>query len=411
MHQVQAPPRSRFARALLDNNPFYVLSAMCMLFGVFAINDSLDWSPIALGQLLTMILTLNVYEALLIGLAVLLLTRDVRRDATLLLLIEAFFLADVGFLNMEIFTLDLGVALVVNALLLAAAVVKVALIFRAANVPLLDGRFTFVAVSLAVLYGMSGLFAVVSRPHDTRLDPLVAYSGWWIAGGLMVLFAVLVRSFEIFRRRINGRPAGMDAVVSRMLLALPVLSLIAHLSLSHWVYKSLFHPADLSPLLLGAAVAIGHCGDRHVASLAWRMRMQLVLPFVAVAFAAIKFPEALVFDVGSYSISPLRITLWAATIVYLDALWLHRHVLFACAAAGCFAMSFMGHSVKRINDNSLDVATRSAGALERLVPDTLAEWGMISIAAAFVLLGIGALISLTRRPAVEGAAVDEGEVT
>jgi hypothetical protein len=74
-------------------------------------------------------------------------------------------------------------------------------------------------------------------------------------------------------------------------------------------------------------------------------------------------------------------------------------------------MSFMGHSVKRINDNSLDVATRSAGALERLVPDTLAEWGMISIAAAFVLLGIGAVISLTRRPAVEGVPVDEGEVT
>src|SRR5882724_10582005 len=89
------PPRSAAMRMLVDNNPFYVLSAICMLFGVFALNNSFTWSPIPSRNLLTVLLMINVYEATLIGLAVLLLRRNIRRDATMLLLIEAFFIADV----------------------------------------------------------------------------------------------------------------------------------------------------------------------------------------------------------------------------------------------------------------------------------------------------------------------------
>src|SRR2546423_15627686 len=97
--ETEIKARPPLLRLFVDYNPFYVMSAMCMLFGVFAINDSLNWSPIPLKNLLTMIVTLNVYEAALIALGILLLRVDVRRDALLLMIIEAFFLAAVGFLN------------------------------------------------------------------------------------------------------------------------------------------------------------------------------------------------------------------------------------------------------------------------------------------------------------------------
>ena len=74
-----APVPNPLLKFLSQYNPFYLLSAACMLFGVFAMNDSLDWSPIAMSKLLTMILTLNVYEAMLIGLSVFLLRRGIRR--------------------------------------------------------------------------------------------------------------------------------------------------------------------------------------------------------------------------------------------------------------------------------------------------------------------------------------------
>jgi hypothetical protein len=402
------PPRSPFLRLFVDYNPFYVLSAMCMLFGVFALNNSFTWSPIPAHNLLTVLVMINVYEAMLIVLAVVLLKRNIRRDASLLMLIEAFFLADVGFLNIEVFGLSLWLGLFVNAIVLTAAVAKVAILFRAARVDLFDGRFAFVLAQLAILFAVPGFIAIIGKRHDTFVHPLAIYAGWWLAGPLPVVFAVLVGSLDIFRPRPDGRAAGIDRIISRVLLVLPMLSIIAHLSLAHWVYKVIFHPLDLAPLLLGMAVAIGHC-DRHVASLAWRMRMQLALPFVAVAMSAIKFPPSMVFALGPVQISPLRIALAGATVVYLDGLWLHRHVLFAWAAGMSTAGLFMGHSVRAINDNSMQMAQKSADAVDRLIPKTLFDWGVVSIAAAFVLLGLGALISFTRRAAVVAEEVGARE--
>src|SRR5438132_2125711 len=75
------PARISLYRILVEYNPFYLLSAMCMLAGVFALNNSLDYSPLPLPNLITLIVTLNCYEAMLIGLAVFLLRRGIRRDA------------------------------------------------------------------------------------------------------------------------------------------------------------------------------------------------------------------------------------------------------------------------------------------------------------------------------------------
>src|ERR1043165_7620667 len=148
MMSQDMPGRSPLYRMFVLYNPFYLLSAMCMLAGTFALNDSLTWSPIPLRNLLTLIFTLNVYEAMLIALAAFLLRRGITRDAMMLLVLEAFFLADVGFLNMEVFTVDARTGLIVNAVLLAGALVKVALVFRGAGVSLTDGKFGFGGVQL-----------------------------------------------------------------------------------------------------------------------------------------------------------------------------------------------------------------------------------------------------------------------
>ena len=117
MHLFSLEPPMTSRRSVLsfleDNNPFYLLSAVCMLTGVFVINDSLDWSPLPKHNLLMLIITLNVYELMLVGVAVLLLRRGIVRDALWVLLIECF-VADGGFLNMEIFTADVRMGFAVN---------------------------------------------------------------------------------------------------------------------------------------------------------------------------------------------------------------------------------------------------------------------------------------------------------
>ena len=407
-----APVQSPIVKFLNQYNPFYLLSACCMLFGVFAMNDSLDWSPITLRKLLTMIVTLNVYEVMLIGLATFLLRRGIKRDAMILLIIEAFFLADVGFLNMEVFARNPWIGLVVNTFVLAAAVVKVAMVFRAVNVSILDGRFAFVVIQLAVLFAVPGIFSIVAKPLDQKLPMYAIYAGWWLAGTLPVAYAILVGSADVFRRRFDGRPAGGELIISRVLLLVPMLSLVAHLCLANWIYKVPFHPLNFAPLLLGFAVAVGHC-DTHVATLAWRMRMQLALPFCAIGLSAIKFPTDLVFQSTAggvpnafLAMTPLRMALVASALVYLDGLWLHRHAYFAWGAGMCLALAGMGHSVGSINDNSLQMAKSSTNVLDRLIPKTLFAWGLLSVIAAFVLLAIGAAISVMRKD-VGPIAVEE----
>jgi len=400
-----APVPNPIAKFLNQYNPFYLLSACCMLFGVFAMNDSLDWSPIAMGKLLTMILTLNVYELMLIGLAAFLLRRGIKRDAMILLIIEAFFLADVGFLNMEVFARNPWIGLGVNTLILGAAALKVLLVFRAAGLSVVDGKFAFVVVQLGVLFAVPGMFSIIAKPLDQKLPMFAIYAGWWLAGALPVAYAVLVGSSDVFRRRFDARPAGVDVVVARVLLVVPMLSLVAHLCLANWIYKVPFHPLNVAPLLLGLAIAVAH-SDHHVATLAWRMRMQLALPFCAIALSAIRFPSDLVFQLGGngapnagFGITPLRAILVASAMVYLDGLWLHRHAYFAWGAGLCLACAGMGQSVGSINDNSLHLAKSSSSQLLRLIPRTLFAWGFVSVVAAFVLLAIGAAVSMLRREA------------
>src|SRR5690349_21490416 len=74
---------------MTDRNPFYLLSAMCMLFGCLALTNSTSWSPIKLQRILILTATLNFYELLLIGLALFLIVRrGLRRDAMILLILE-----------------------------------------------------------------------------------------------------------------------------------------------------------------------------------------------------------------------------------------------------------------------------------------------------------------------------------
>jgi hypothetical protein len=398
-----APVRSTIVRFLAEYNPFYLLSACCMLFGVFAMNDSLDWSPIPLHQLLTMIVTLNVYEAMLIGLAGFLLRRGITRDAVILLIIEAFFLADVGFLNMEVVSRDPHVGLIVNAFALAAAVCKVTLVFRAAGIPLADGRFAFVLTQIAALFAVPGVFAIVATDRGQYLPMSAVYVGWWLCGLLPIAYALFVRRADIFRRPLGPNSIGVDVILTRVMLVLPMLSLIAHLCLANWVYKTQFHVLNFGPLLIGLAVAIGHA-DASVAPLLWRIRMMLALPFLAIALSAIRFPNELVWQPIGLGVSPLRIALVAAALVYLDGLLLHRLPSFAWAAGACLSFATLGHSVPTINNNSVELAKSSASTVNRLIPRTLFAWGMLSTAASFVLLGLGAIVSMLRKE--EGPIVE-----
>jgi hypothetical protein len=377
--------RARFLRFIVDRNPFYLLSAVCMLVGCILLTNSTSFTPISRSRLLVMLGTLNCYEALLIGLAVwLIATRDLVRDGAILLGIEAFFLVDTTWLNHEIFTIDLRLGVIVSALLMIAATVKLAAIIIGLRIHHGNGAFVLIATQLAILFAMPGVFRHISAPRHGALPALALYAGWWVVGALPVLATLLLRGWPWIRFR----------RVVRLFVIFAFASVALHLALENWVYKVRWYDANLAPLALGLALAFG-LHDKHVFSLAMRMRLQLALPVAAVALS-VGFPSALMFPLHGISMSPLRLVFLAAVIVYVHGLFTYRHMYFLLATAGCFAAAGLGVSLPAIVQSVQTGWSSVVDVGRRLIPRTSTHWGVLSVVASFLLLVLGAIASVMK---------------
>ena len=387
--------RSRAFRMLVEYNPFYLISAMFMLGGLFSLNDSLDWSPLPVGNVLILIATLNLYEMLLIGLAVFLYHRGIRRDATMLLIIEAFFLVDAGFLNSEIFTQDLEIGLIVNVLLLVLAAVKVACVFRALHLPLRAEPFALIMLQLAVLMTVPGVFKYVAESRNGALPPLVMYAFWWVIGGIVALWGVMMGRLDFVEDSPRIEHWGRHRVVVGSLLLLGFVSILAHACTSNWVYNVRWYTANLAPVLLGLAVALASL-QGNVMRFRKRMRAEVMLPMAAIVISA-PFPTALVWGPEDVApMTPLRLVLLASALVYVHGFVRFRQVAFAWMSGACLLLASLGSSVSAIIDNIMIFNRTAMGLTKSLAPRRTVHWGVVSVVVSFMLLAIGMVLSMKK---------------
>lgn len=387
--------RAPLARLFGDYNPFYLLSAMCMLAGLFSLNNSLDWSPLPEHNLLYLLIILNIYEAMLVGLGIFLSSRGLMRDAGTLFILEAFFLVDAGFLNAEIFTADFTLGLGINIALFFLAALKLAGVFHALRISLSDGRYPLILSQMLVLLTMPGVFKSAADGNNASLTPVVLYAYWWVVALIPLLYLIMLRKHETFTHQ---------GIVGTF-VALSFISILAHLCTSNWVYHVRWNSANLSPLLLGLAAAIG-ASDRHVHSLAMRMRLHLLLPVLALILAMPE-RESLNFFISDMTMTPLRLALLVSAMVYFHGLLVHQHPYFAIAGILCSGAGWLGESPEMMTQNAANMSMNSAKRAWRFVPTTLSGWGMVSVGASFVLLLLGLLVSLLKPSA---GPVEEEEV-
>src|SRR5262245_38003257 len=112
---------------MTKSNPFYALSACAMLLGCWLVSEALHLEAGHLRGLLILILVLQLYEGLLVGLgAYLVRSGRARRDGLVVLLIESVFLMDATLLSAECVTADLKTGGAVAVGLGALAVFKLA---------------------------------------------------------------------------------------------------------------------------------------------------------------------------------------------------------------------------------------------------------------------------------------------
>jgi hypothetical protein len=374
-------------RLVLEHNPFYLLSALSMLVGCYTLADALALRPGQAGKLLLLLATLNVYEVLLIALALFLVRRlGLMRDGLILLLLEAPFLVDATFLNGEFFASDLRTGALVTAGALVLAAVKVGVVVRILRVTFTTS-LAFALYQLAAVLATPGLFSLLARSEG--LSAATVYSGWWMAGVLITAQAALARSSPVPRGGLL--PPSSETTLRSAWLVAPPASLLLHLVAGGWLYDVPFHLCDLGPILvaLGAAVTLV---DVRWVSPAWRLR----LPAAGVVVSLVHPPELLIAGVAGIALSPLRVALVGAGLVYLLGYRLHRSPAFAWAAALCLTAAGAGASPRGMASTVAAVMRAALAWPRRMVPRTAEQWGIAAVASAFVLLALGALVSLAK---------------
>ncbi len=350
------------------------------------LSHALAIRPGHLAPLAGLIGALQVYEWLVTGLALFLAFRkESARDARLLLGIEALFLADLTFLNAEFLSVDpwSGAAVALGSLLMGAG--RVALVLGRLRIAWPARLLGFYGAAFAVLLALPGVLTVAVR---TGVDAgLVLYWAWWTAGLLLPLRAVAGPADTT-----PGHPAGRAfrrAIDIGLLVSFP-----AHLLAACWMYEIPFYAGYLTPILLGAALWIALVRPAGLPAEA-RETFAWLLPAAAVLLS-IHGPSDWITSLTAGhgpALSPLRFALVAAALVHLVEVFSGRRLRFAVPAALYLGAAVAGHTVPAI--------FAAVGRLNRwiadLLPDTLAEWGAISVVSAFGFLLVGAKASLRRR--------------
>jgi hypothetical protein len=372
-------------RLLAEGSPLFLLSALSMLVGCYTLSHALALQPGQTSKLLVLLATLNVYEALVIGLGLFLIVRRRRdRDGRLLLLLEVLFLADATLLNGEAFAADFTMGARVSAVALMLAFLKLIVILRVLSRGTVVRALAPMAMPLALLYVTPGAFARLEQLH--LLAPASVYTAWWVAALTVVVQAVIARQAAASAApKVDPAPSALRRALA---IALPA-SLTVHLVAAAWVYHVDFRLAYLGPMLLALGVA------RILLDVSWPgPSWRLALPAAAIV-ASLGSPADLVVN-GPWSvpISPLRAVLVGAGLAYFEGYRLHRAASFAWGAGLCLLGAVSGHTVGAMATSGGRLWRWLTSGGRRVVPRTAEGWGVVAVAMAFVLLGLGAAASL-----------------
>lgn len=386
----QRPTAQRWVDFIYDHNPCFLLSALLMFVGVFLLNAARGAYEADMGSLLAVLTAVNAYEFAILGLALVLLRRmgidKSYRDPFLLMLIQLLFLIDSGFLLSEAVQTSPTWGWVVNVVLFGLAGLKVWMVMVGAKLPVRWRTMGFLLVQLGIMYGLPILLSRVAVGGE--VSERAMYGVWWVVG-LLPLAYDLIAGKEVLA--LSGR----QQFLRRSYVIAPWLMLIAHLGYYHYVYEAPFTAACLSPVMLGLAVATRRVGASVFATAGnWRF-MRAALPVVAVLMAMMGMEDAAVPSVqvtlaasvvvSGYFVS-LSVAGWAAVLV---------GVIAACRAVWPTVVDVAGRG-RAVGESSLR-------GLAGLLPTTTLGWGVVAMVGAFVLLGLGAVMSLRR---VKGKGVD-----
>jgi hypothetical protein len=384
-------------RKVLDRNPFFLLSGVLMLAGCFMINGAAHEDPGRVWPIVGLVVVFNIYEVLVIGLGLYLgRARRLYRDAAFLLMVEVLLLCDVSLAYNELFLKSLPIGVVVGACAVGLAGVKLIVIDRYLGLKITRSGVWMLSVLIGLIFVFPGLFREL-----TRLDLLGEghfYAAWWVLAAAPLIAA---GTQPWFAPRVSDDPQ-LDRLrlwITRLLIVVPMASLLLHLRAAYYVDDRSIYFYNLSPLILSLTAVWVYRRSRS-APLDQVLSVTVVTVGAAVALSG-SFPDSMALALGpndSMYFSPLRLVMIVSAVL-LMYVWLWRGA-WVClpAAIGMLFTAGLGHSVSGIGARIHSAIRRGRAVSGTLLPDSITGWGVVAIVGSFIFLGIGAVTSLLARP-------------
>ena len=384
---------------LIDRNPLFLLSGVCMLGGCFLVSGAIHaYDPATVGEgpvllmLVALLAVLNVYEFAVIWLGLALsrsqtLVRDTRHllGLALLLIVDAAFVYN----ETSIFKPEIGG--LIAALATGLALLKSWWIVRSLGIRPTRGAIAAFSISLVIMYALP--IAVRLMAHDGFLSQPMAMLVWCSLGAVVAAYALPLRWVSLDE---SAHPdhVQLQRLVAGGLIVLPLVSLVGHACALLWVYENAFELSMLSPLLLGFAVVILRHHEKLGGPAASAKAATIV---VACAIVPCLLPvEELTLATSAYSwlaFSPLRGVLLVCPIVLAWGWCISgRGVCGAINTVLPLIASALGHTPSAMLAHGRWLIDAAA----RWLPRSQLQWGALAIVAAFACLVVGGLISWRR---------------
>lgn len=392
-------PRPSRWRWVIDRNPLFLISGVCMLGGCFLVSGVIHgYDPAVVGDwpvltmLIALLAVLNVYEIAVIWLGLALsrsqtLVRDTRHllGLALLLIVDASFVYN----ETSIFKPEIGVLIAAMAALLA--LIKACWVLRALGIQPTRGAAVAVSTALVLMYAMP--VAVRLMAHDGFLSQPFAMVVWCALGAVPALYALPLQWVR-FKDSDSADHRQLQRLIAGGLIVLPLVSLIGHAAALLWIYENTFELSMLSPLLLGLAAVILRQQHRLGGPAASAKAAAIVVGCAVVP--SLLPAEDLIVESVSYSwlaFSPLRGVLLLAPAVLFWGWWINgRRTVGAIVVALPLIAAALGHTPSAMVRHArwlLDL-------IVEYLPKTQLQWGSAAITMAFICLGLGGLVSWKR---------------
>ncbi len=388
--------RHEFLTFICDYNPFYLLSALCMFGACWGFSHALDMQVGDVSKIIWLIGVLTLYEALVIGLAIYLVRRHgLARDALILLLIETVFITDATFLFAECFTIDADAGMWINAVGLLLTVVKLFVLIRLMKLRFNAADLLALGAVLVLLFALPGWLSV--KPGDGgALTPKDFYHWSWIIAAIPVLHLLLS---SWWRKSVcpDAIDIRFDQRARSFLLYIPFLLLVVRLCELLWVHKVGNDLVYIMPIGLAVVVWLTRlhpAGAPNMVLARWQFAL---LGLVTVCqFGG---PYDLVYDVswwGEGVVTPFRCAMMGGAAGLLIMFAYLRLISVMIAAAVFITSGLFGATPSVAIENIINLLEALGRNVRKLLPTKPAHWGIVAIVGAFVMLGLGAVVSLAR---------------